>query len=295
MLPELKLISKQPLISIITVVFNCEQHLEATILSVLNQTDCNYEYIIVDGGSTDGTIAIIKKYRDRLSYWISESDRGIYDAMNKGIKLAQGKIIGILNAGDLYCQDTLKKVAELYTRNQQYKYLIITGSMTRFDTKTQIKFTQQRKPIDLKRRINLGMPLNHPATFVTKNVYETIGYFNSKFKISGDYDFIFRAYHSQLVKFIFTESILASMSMGGRSEQLSGLSIRAREGLRIRRKKLSIIHNILLSSRIILIGYIKHLLLAIAGQKAVLIQHQIKQKTFTIINKFSQKYEDISY
>jgi glycosyltransferase involved in cell wall biosynthesis len=283
MLPELKIINKQPLISIITVVFNGEEHLEATILSVLNQTDCNYEYIIIDGGSTDGTIAIIKKYQKRLGHWISESDRGIYDAMNKGIKLAQGKIIGILNAGDLYSQDTLKKVTKLYTHNQQHEYLIITGSMIRFDTKTQIEFTQQRKLIDLKRRINLGMPLNHPATFVTKNVYETIGYFNSEFKISGDYDFIFRAYHSQLVEFIFTDSILASMSMGGISEKLTGLSIRAWEGINIRRGKLSIINNILLSLRLILIGYIKYLLVGVIGQKAVLIQHQIKQKIIVFL------------
>ena len=267
-----------PLISIITVVFNGKTYLEKTIQSVINQAYENLEYIIIDGGSTDGTVEIIKQYEYHLDYWISESDRGIYDAMNKGIKLAQGKIIGILNSGDLYGKDTLKIVSELYTLNQQDEYLIITGAMTRFDIKTEVEFTQKRSQTDLKRRINLGMPINHPATFVTKNVYETIDHFNPKYKISGDYDFIFRAYHSQLVKFVFTDSVLASMSMGGMSEKLAGLWIIAREGMKIRRGKLSIVHNTLLSSQLILIGYIKHLLVAIAGQKAVLIKHKIKQK-----------------
>lgn len=268
-----------PLISIITVVFHGKESLEPTIQSVINQSYENTEYIIIDGGSTDGTVEIIKQYEPYLKYWISESDRGIYDAMNKGIKLAQGKIIGILNSGDLYSQNALQEVAELYLLNQASECLIITGAMIRFDTKAKIEFIQKRNQTDLNRRINLGMPLNHPATFVTKSIYETIGYFDPKFKICGDYDLIFRAYQSQLVKFIFTNSVLASMSMGGMSETFAGISVRAREAMRIRQNKLNIVHNALISLRLVVIGYVKHLLVAFIGSKAVLIRHKINRNS----------------
>lgn len=93
-------LEKLPLISIITVVYNGQKYLEETILSVLNQTYDNVEYIIIDGGSTDGTLDIIKKYEDKIDYWVSEKDKGIYDAMNKGIALASGQWINFMNAGD---------------------------------------------------------------------------------------------------------------------------------------------------------------------------------------------------
>ncbi|MEA1893278.1 MAG: glycosyltransferase [Campylobacterota bacterium] len=92
----------KPLISIVTVVFNGEKHLEQTIQSVVNQTYKNIEYIIIDGGSTDGTVDIIKKYEDKISYWVSEKDSGIYDAMNKGIDVANGEWINFMNAGDIF-------------------------------------------------------------------------------------------------------------------------------------------------------------------------------------------------
>jgi glycosyltransferase involved in cell wall biosynthesis len=271
-------IDNQPLISIVTVVFNSEAYLEATILSVLNTTYTNYEYIIIDGGSTDKTVEIIKQYEDRISCWISESDRGIYDAMNKGIKLARGKIIGILNSGDLYNPETLKIVDQIYCKFSENQSLIITGAMERFDQLTKTKFTQLRTEKDLKRNINFGMPLNHPATFVTKNVYETVGYFNPDYKICGDHDFIFRVYYSRSSKFIFTDRVLASMSMGGVSEKISSLWIRAREKIEIRKDKLTFMQNWQLSLKLLIIGYVKHFLTSIVGQKAVLFKHQIEQK-----------------
>lgn len=268
----------QPLISIITVVYNSEAYLETTIKSVLQQSYANYEYIIVDGGSNDGTLAIIKQYEDQLDYWISESDRGIYDAMNKGIALAKGKIIGILNSGDFYSPDALTTVAQLYSQQSENDYLIITGAMYRFDEQSQFKFKQQRSEIDLHRDINVGMPINHPATFVTQKIYQTIGCFNPEYKICGDHDFLFRVYHSQQVKFIFSDRVLASMSMGGVSEKLSSLWIRAKEKIAIRKERLNIIHNLAISVRFILVGSIKHLLMPIVGQKVVLIKYKIKQK-----------------
>ena len=102
----------KPMISIITVVFNGEKYLEQTIQSVINQTYDNVEYILIDGGSTDGTVDIIKKYGVQIDYWISESDSGIYDAWNKGLSLATGDIIGFCNADDFYEQTTLVKIEQ---------------------------------------------------------------------------------------------------------------------------------------------------------------------------------------
>lgn len=99
-----------PLISVVTVSYNAVSTIEQTILSVINQTYPHIEYIIIDGGSTDGTVDIIKKYADKIAYWVSEPDKGIYDAMNKGIKVATGEWINFMNSGDcLYRNDTIEK------------------------------------------------------------------------------------------------------------------------------------------------------------------------------------------
>ncbi len=103
--------SKQPLISVITICYNAAAGIERTIQSVLGQTYRNIEYIIIDGGSSDGTVDIIKKYEDRFEYWVSEPDKGIYDAMNKGIKHAEGEWLNMMNAGDNFAdKDVLKNI-----------------------------------------------------------------------------------------------------------------------------------------------------------------------------------------
>ena len=100
-----------PLISVVTVSYNAVSTIEQTILSVINQTYPHIEYIIIDGGSTYGTVDIIKKYADKIAYWVSEPDKGIYDAMNKGIKVATGEWINFMNSGDcLYRNDTIEKI-----------------------------------------------------------------------------------------------------------------------------------------------------------------------------------------
>lgn len=116
---------QKPLITIITIVFNDEKFIEQTILSILTQTYANVEYIIIDGGSTDKTVDILKKYNDQIDYWISGKDNGIYDAMNRGIQLAQGEMIGLINSGDYCDQNALEsfaaacssKIACYYTDN----------------------------------------------------------------------------------------------------------------------------------------------------------------------------------
>lgn len=118
--------NKAPLISIITVVYNGEKYLEQTIQSVINQTYKNIEYIVIDGGSTDGTLDIIKKYEEHISYWVSESDKGLYDAMNKGIGVAKGELIGMINSDDWYELEAVEIMAEAYKNNPTKVYFMQT-------------------------------------------------------------------------------------------------------------------------------------------------------------------------
>jgi glycosyltransferase involved in cell wall biosynthesis len=201
-------LSDQPLVTIITVVFNAEKYLEETILSVLNQTFDNIEYIIVDGGSTDSTIDIINKYNDAIDYWISEPDKGIYDAMNKGISLCSGTIIGLINAGDTYTKDAIKTIVNEHSNdplgiivgdckgilNQANKWLIWKGQIASLPYKT----------------------LPHPSVFVPLAIYKKHGLFDIDFKIAGDYDFLCRCYQNE-VKFSYVSEVLSISSPPGLS------------------------------------------------------------------------------
>ena len=230
---------EQPLVSIITVVFNGETYLEETILSVIHQSYQNIEYIIIDGNSTDRTLDVIQKYDGRIDYWISEPDAGIYDAMNKGIAAANGELIGLLNCGDTYTVNAVAEVIEILQNNvQNTKNLVISGAMYRIDSEKNLKFRIAKDLKKLESDINKIMPLNHPSTFVTKSIYEKLGAFNTNYCICGDYDFVFRIYHSSLVKFIFTEKELAYMRLGGTSEQFNSLWIRCKEHFLLRKHQL---------------------------------------------------------
>lgn len=171
----------KPLISVVTVVYNGKAHLEQTILSVLEQEYDNVEYIIIDGGSTDGTLGIIKKYEEAIDYWVSEPDGGIYDAMNKGISLSTGEYIAFLNADDWYPVDSLKMVAEA-ALEEDVDY--IYGDMDLYDEKG---FVKKRKPMHYK----YGTPYGHQAFFVKTGIAR-IYPFDTSFKIASDYDFMLK-------------------------------------------------------------------------------------------------------
>ncbi|MCT7489225.1 glycosyltransferase [Aliarcobacter cryaerophilus] len=180
----------KPLISIITVVFNGEKYLEETIQSVINQTYDNVEYIIIDGGSTDVTLDIIKKYEDKIDYWVSEKDSGIYDAMNKGIQVSQGEIIGVVNADDYLYLDTILSIANLYYKYQfDYTY----GTLDYIDEEGNKLYEISSIGLNnIKYKIFKHMPYLHPTMFISKKVYQKIGVYNIKYKLSGDYDFVLR-------------------------------------------------------------------------------------------------------
>jgi len=169
----------KPLISIITVVFNGEKYLEETIQSVINQSYDNVEYIIIDGGSTDGTVDIIKKYEGQIDYWVSEKDKGIYDAMNKGCVLALGDGINFLNAGDWYNGDVI-------------------NSKIKIPSLVPVKFTEKNKikRFTRKKAAWLGMPYCHQGVFFKnrKKLYSEL------YKISSDYQYFLD--HEEDMKFL---------------------------------------------------------------------------------------------
>jgi glycosyltransferase involved in cell wall biosynthesis len=175
-----------PLISVVTVVYNGAAHLEQAILSVIGQGYGNVEYIIVDGGSTDGTLEIIAKYAERIDCWVSEPDSGIYDAMNKGIALAGGELIGLLNTDDYYEPDALQWVAERYiserTAGVYYgnHYLLQEDLNLRYKAYPHMKYW-------------IGMCVCHQAMFVHRDVYRSIGTYDLFYNLSADYDFILRS------------------------------------------------------------------------------------------------------
>ncbi len=248
MLSEQKENQQKPLVSIITVVFNGEKDLEETILSVISQSYQNLEYIIIDGKSSDRTLDVIYKYNNQVDYWISEPDEGIYDAMNKGIMAATGEIIGLINCGDTYTHNAVEEVVKVYQSVADNQYLVITGAMYRFDPEKNIKFKIVKDREKLQKSINKTMPINHPATFVTKAIYTKLGAFDSQYRICGDYDLIFRMYHSSLVNFVFIDRELAYMKLGGISEQFSSFWIRCQEHFTIRKERIFLLTNLTICS-----------------------------------------------
>jgi glycosyltransferase involved in cell wall biosynthesis len=178
----------KPLISIVTVVYNGAEFLENTIKSVINQTYDNLEYIIIDGGSTDGTIDIIKKYVDKLSYWISEPDQGIYDAMNKGIDKVTGDWINFMNTGDIfYSHET---ITEIFS-NSKHQEEIIYGDIS-YDYGSFSKITKSKNINTLWQ----GMAFCHQSTFINSQ-YHKANKYSLKYSIAGDYDFLYKAFKQQ--------------------------------------------------------------------------------------------------
>lgn len=215
-----------PLVSIITIVYNGETHIEHAIKSVLEQTYFNIEYIIVDGGSTDSTPSIVNMYRNRIQKVISEKDRGISDAFNKGIRSASGEIIGILNADDWYENDTVEMVVANSTSAD-----VIYGDM-RFWNNDEVDFVVKGNHSLLEHE----MTLNHPTVFVRKAIYETIGLFDEQYKCAMDYDMLLRLKVSGS-KFVHIPKVLANMRWGGFSDAKWMLG--CKETLAIKNKYLS--------------------------------------------------------
>ena len=203
-----------PYFTIITVSYNSENTIERTIKSVLNQSYKNFEYIIVDGASTDKTNDIIESYKEHFKgklIHISEPDNGIYDAMNKGIVLANGEIIGLLNSDDYYFENSLAIVYDAYCNTA--KNVVITGELI-FKSKAgeQLLKTSEKRFRKKMKQYKTGV--RHPATFVPKVIYEKVGMFNLDYKIASDAEMMFRIFKKDF-SFKFINQPLLVMTDGG--------------------------------------------------------------------------------
>jgi glycosyltransferase involved in cell wall biosynthesis len=202
----------EPLVSIVTVVYNGSGTLRRTIDSVLGQTYENIEYIIVDGGSTDDTIALLREYDDRLAYWISEKDRGIYDAMNKGIALCTGEWVGLINADDWYEPDTVERVIAAVRDAPDAN--VVHGDIWMRYPNDQRGLKKARKSGFLLKYWE--MVLNHPSFFVRRSFYEGRP-FDASLKVSADHKWTWQAWRDARSSFIYIPEPLANFTVGGAS------------------------------------------------------------------------------
>lgn len=202
-------ITHLPLVTVITPVLNGEKYLEQTIQSVINQTYPNVEYIIIDGGSTDGTLDIIKKYEDEIDYWVSERDKGISDAFNKGITTALGEIIGIINADDWYELNAVNIVVAQFLD----KRVDVVHGMLRYwykADKTELFFGNDAL-------LFKEMTINHPTTFVSSKCYKRFGLFREDFRCAMDYEWLLRVKINGAT-FLYINQVIANMRSSGKSD-----------------------------------------------------------------------------
>lgn len=205
-----------PKFSIITVCFNSEETIERTIISVLSQSYQNFEYIIVDGASTDGTLGIVEKYVEKYPdkiKLISEKDDGIYDAMNKGIRVASGDLIGIVNSDDYYEADALENISETYDGE---KYEIVYGMLRTIKEGKEVSvYIKNHQWIDEDM-------ITHPTCFVTKEVYEDFGTYSLEYRYSADYEFMLRMNRNRKIIFRPVYKIISNFSLDGASGSIKG-------------------------------------------------------------------------
>jgi len=204
-------------LSIITVVKNDEKNIEKTIKSIVFQKKKDYEYIIIDGKSNDGTITKIRKYKKKIDKIISKKDKGIYDAMNKGLKLSKGEIIVFCNSGDFFYKNSLNKVISLFDANN---YDFVFGTVIRNYTKKKII----KHGFDFDRILyNFDFSTSHTTGFfLKKKIYNLIGNYNLKFKVSADYDLYFRLYKKGLNGGFTKKNIrVGNVASGGYSSKIS--------------------------------------------------------------------------
>jgi glycosyltransferase involved in cell wall biosynthesis len=201
-------------VSIITVCFNSSETIRETIESVLSQDYADIEYIIVDGGSTDGTVEIIGEYRDRIQAFVSEPDRGIYDAMNKGMRLARGAIVGMLNSDDVYVDPHV--VTELIAALEQADVDAVFADLLYVD---KFDRARVRRYYDSSGwnpdRFRYGWMPAHPTLFVKRERYARCGPFSLDYRIAADFELLVRLFHRDRATYIYLSRPVVMMRAGG--------------------------------------------------------------------------------
>lgn len=202
-------------ISIITVCHNSSLYIRSAIESVLSQSYADIEYIVIDGGSSDGTRAIINEYIDRISHIISEPDQGIYDAMNKGIALASGEVIGVLNSDDFYPNsEVISNVVQ--TLLVQPDVNMVLGNVDFVHASNLTKIARRYSSLNFAPwKLRFGFMPAHPGTFIKKSVYDQVGLYKVGYKIGADFDMFVRMLLVHKLSYTTLNQILVRMRMGG--------------------------------------------------------------------------------
>lgn len=205
-------------ISILTVCYNAAATLSDTLESVASQTYTNVEHIVVDGGSTDGTVDMLKVRDQGLTKWVSERDHGIYDAMNKGILMAAGDVVGTLNADDFYMNNhVLEDIAQVFSDSS---IDACYGDLIYVSQNDVNHIVRLWKSNDYKLGLfKSGWMPAHPTFFVRKSVYERLGGFNLDYKIAADFELMFRFIEQEKIKTKYVPKILVRMRLGGTTNQ----------------------------------------------------------------------------
>ena len=208
-------------VTIITAVYNGAEHIQSCIESVLNQNHPNIEYIVIDGASKDNTLEIIKSYGSKISQIISEPDKGMYDAMNKGLQIATGDIVGILNADDFYIDNTI--ISQIVAEFEKTKVDSIYADIA-FVTKDNLnKVVRYYSSASFRPwKFRFGYMPAHPSFFLKRTIYEKYGYFKTNYKLCADFDLIVRLYSTHKISFSYFPKMVVKMRMGGKSNQSIG-------------------------------------------------------------------------
>lgn len=202
-------------ISIITITYNSEKTVEDTIKSVVSQDFPNVEYLIIDGLSKDKTLQVVNKYSAYIDKVVSEKDKGLYDALNKGIKHATGEVVGMLHSDDVYANNqVLSKVAQQFAIDPALE--AVYADLVFVDRENTDKVLRTWKSGAYKEdAFKQGWMPPHPTFFVKKSVYERLGGFNLDLKLSADYELMLRFIHKEKIKIAYLPEIIVKMRMGG--------------------------------------------------------------------------------
>ncbi len=206
--------SDEPLVSVITVTYNRADTIEDAIRSVLAQTYPNIEYIVIDGGSTDGTLDILRRYEDRIDYWLSEPDAGIYDAINKGIRVAHGDYIGFLNSDDYYSSNG--SIATIVSVLRAGNFDAVHGNLKIVSRKNTSRVERYYRLDRFKPGyLRYGIIPAHPTFYCKRSLYARIGPYKTNYRVSADSEMIIRAIIGASAKLGYIDQDLVTMRSGG--------------------------------------------------------------------------------
>ena len=209
---------KNPKISIITVCCNSQSTIRHAVESVSSQDYPNIEYIVIDGASTDWTLRVLEYCKDKIDYFISDNDDGIYDAMNKGIRAATGDIIGILNSDDYYyANNIISKITETF---KETNCDCLYGDLVYVDKSDGRKVVRYWRSGEFSvSKLDKGWMLPHPTFFVKRSIYKKYGLYNTDLSTAADYEMILRLLYKNSLNIVYIPEILVKMRMGGKSNK----------------------------------------------------------------------------